>query len=83
MELLRRKCFAFSNDGYTISTVEISAFDRTIVPIRNAHVSPVNVTGVTIDNDPIGHSAAGDYDFSVRPVGVSRMNPAAASFEEE
>ncbi len=83
MELLWRECLAFANDGYAILTAEIGALDRTVVLVRNAHVSPVNVTGVTIDNDPVGNSTASDNDFSVRPVGVSRMNPAAASFQEK
>ena len=83
MELLRRECLAFTNYGYTILTVEIGALDRTIVLARNAHVGPVNVAGLNIDNDAVRHSASGDDYFSVRAVGVSRMNSAAACFEEE
>ena len=83
MELLRRECLAFTDDGYAILTVEISALDRTVVLIRNAHVGPVNVSGFNIDNDSIWNSTSADNDFSIRPVGVSRMNPAAASFEKE
>jgi hypothetical protein len=83
MELLRRECLAFANDGDAILTVEIGALDRTIVLARNAHVGPVNVSGFNIDDDAIRDSSAADNDFSVRPVGVSRMNPAAACFEEK
>src|SRR5882724_12864291 len=83
MELLRRECPAFADDGYAILAVEISALDRTIVLARNAHVGPVNVSGFNIDDDAIRDSSSIDNDFSVRPVGVSRMNPAAACFEEE
>src|SRR5436309_12641594 len=83
MELLRRECLAFANDGYAIRAIEINAFDRTIVLARNAHVGPVNVSGFNIDNDAVRNSTPGNNDFSVRAVGVSRMNPAAASFEEK
>ena len=82
MELLRRECLAFANNGYAILTVEIDALDRTIVLARNAHVGPVNVSGFKIDDDAIRDSSSADNDFSVRPVGVSRMNPAAACFKK-
>src|SRR5205085_7776424 len=82
MELLWRECLAFANDGYAVLTVEIDAFDRTIVLARHAHVGPVNVSGFSIDDHAIWHSASAENDFSVRPVGVYRMNPSAASFEK-
>src|SRR5206468_11991968 len=83
MELLRRKRLAFANDGYAILPVEIDALNRAIVLARNAHVGPVNVSGFKIDDDAIRDSSSADNDFSVRPVGVNRMNPAAACFEIE
>src|SRR5205814_1608081 len=83
MKLLRRECLAFANDGYAILAVEISALDRTVVLVRNAHVGPVNVSGFKIDDDAIRDSSSADNDFSLRPVGVSRMNPAAACFKKE
>src|SRR5256885_17255198 len=81
MELLWRECLAFANDGYAILAIEIDALNRAIVLARNAHVGPVNVSGFNIDDDAIRDSSSADNDFSVRPVGVSRMNPAAACFE--
>src|SRR6266487_2177171 len=83
MELLRSERFTLSDDGYTILAVEIGALDGTIVLARNAHVGPVNVSGFNIDNHAIWHSASAENDFSIRPIGVSRMNPAAACFEKE
>src|SRR6185369_1486878 len=83
MELLRRECLAFANDGYAILAIEIDALKRTIVLARNAHVGPVNVSGFNIDDDAVRHSASANDDFSVRPVGISRMNLAAACFEEK
>src|SRR5712675_1911757 len=81
MELLRRKRLAFANDGYAIPTIDIDALNRAIVLARNAHVGPVNVSGFNIDDDAIRDSSSADNDFSVRAVGVSRMNPATACFE--
>ena len=82
MQLLRRECSAFGNNCYAIPTVEIDALDRAIVLAGNAHVGPVNVTGFNIDNDAIRDSASDDNDFSIRPVGVGRMNPAGACFKK-
>src|SRR5438105_15595898 len=81
MELLRRECPAFADDGYAILAIEIDALDRTVVLARNAHVGPVDVSGLDIDNHAIWHSASTENDFSIRPIGVNRMNPAAACFE--
>src|SRR4029077_6835703 len=63
MELFRRECLAFANNGYAILTVEIDALDRTIVLARNAHVGPVNVSGLKIDDDAIRDSGSADNDF--------------------
>src|SRR4051812_37058103 len=81
MKLLGGECLAFANNGYAILAVEIGALDRTVVLARNAHVGPVNVSGFNIDDDAIRDSSSADNDFSVRSIGVSRMNPAAACFE--
>src|SRR6266550_1007819 len=83
MKLLRSERFTLSDDGYTILAVEIGALDRTIVLAWNAHVGPINVSGLNIDDDAIRDSSSAENDFSVRPVGVSRMNPAAACFKEK
>src|SRR3954452_6744674 len=81
MKLLWRECLAFANDGYAILTLEISALDRTVVPSRNAHVGPINVSGFKIDDDAIRDPSSAENDFPVRSIGISRMNPAAARFE--
>src|SRR4029077_10781500 len=83
MELLWREGLAFANNGYAILTVEIDALDRTIVLARNAHVGPVNVSGFNIDDDAIRDSSSADNDFSIRLVGISRVNPAAACFQKK
>ncbi len=63
MELLRRECLAFANDGYAILPVEIDALDRTIVLARHAHVGPVNVSGFNIDDDAVRDSSSADDDL--------------------
>ena len=59
MELLRRERLAFANDGYAILTIEISAFDRTVVAIGNAHVGPVDVSSLKMDNHAVRNPTSG------------------------
>src|SRR6202789_4078260 len=60
MELLWRERAAFRNDESTIAAVEIRAFDRAIIPVRNAHVGPVDVARRPIDRKAIGKPASRD-----------------------
>src|SRR5689334_11335140 len=83
MQLFGREGFSFANDGYTVLTIKIGALDRTIVSSRNAHVGPVNMSGLNIDHDSVRNPASGHNHPSVGAVGVSRMNPAAAGFQEK
>src|SRR5277367_1112757 len=54
MELLWRERAPFRNDESTIAAVEIRAFDRAIIPVRNAHVGPVDVARCRVDHQAIG-----------------------------
>ena len=44
---------AWRNDGGQIPTIEIRAFDGTIIRARNAHVSPVDVTCRDVHSDAV------------------------------
>ena len=83
MQLLRRVRAALGNDGPAIATVQVHALDGTIVQIRNAHVGPVDVTRLAIDDHTIGYAAAGDEHLLVRAVGIDREDPPAAQVEHE
>ncbi len=83
MELLWRERAPFGNDESTIAAVEIRAFDRAIVLVRNAHVGPVDVARCRIDREAIGKPASGDECFWLRAIGVERVDAAAAKVEHE
>src|SRR6202041_2330291 len=70
MELLRRERAAFGNDESTIAAVEIRAFDRAVIPVRNSHVGPVDVASCRIDRETIGKPASRDECFRARAIGV-------------
>src|ERR1700683_1065804 len=82
MELLWRERVPFRNDESTIAAVEIRALDRAIIPVRNAHVCPVDVARRRIDREAIGKPATGDECFWARAIGVERED-AAAQVEHE
>ena len=53
-----------------LPAIEVSAFDGSIVPSGNAHVRPVDVSGLNVDDEAIGNSASCDDDLSIRAVGI-------------
>src|SRR5258708_15635213 len=83
MELLWRERAAFCNDDSTIAAVEIRAFDRAVILVRNAHVGPVDVARSRIDREAVGKPASGDECFRIRAIGVEREDAAAAQDEHE
>jgi len=83
VELLWRERAPFGNDESTIAAVEIRAFDRSIVSVRNAHVGPIDVARCRIDREAIGKAASGDKGFWVGAVGIEREDAAAAQVEHQ
>jgi len=70
MQLLRGERNATGNDGRPIASIEVRAFDRTVVDRRISHVRPVDVPGLDVDRDAIGEPASGDDDPLVGAVGT-------------
>ena len=83
VDLLRRVRDALRDDDHAVPAVEIGALDRTVVEVGNAHVGPVDVTGLRIHDDAVGKTAIGDNGFAVGAVGIHRVNAVAAQFENE
>src|SRR5260221_633721 len=63
--------------------LDACAKDSPLPRIVWTSLGPINVSGLNIDDHAIWHSASVENDFAIRPVGVYRMNPAAASFEKK
>ena len=59
------------NNVRDVASVEIGAIDGAIVRFGVAHVGPVDVTSLGIDNDAVGKpSAFADNGLQIRAVGV-------------
>ncbi len=54
MELLWREGAALGDYRFAILSVEICAFDGSLIQIRNAHVGPEDVTMFNVDDNAIG-----------------------------
>src|SRR5262245_33101343 len=83
MQLLWREGAALWDDGLAIAPVEVGAFDRAVVEVRNAHVGPIDVTCFDIDDDAVGEWAPGDDHLAVASVGIHRQDTAVAQVENE
>src|SRR5262249_24895177 len=84
LELLRSMRAARRHNVFEVASVEVRAFDRTIVGLRIAHIGPVDVTGLYVNDDPVRKSSAltDDY-FQIGAVGVRGEHAAAAYIQEE
>ena len=59
---------------------------RSIEPsfeVGDAHVGPIDMTRLHIDDDAVGKGAIGHDDLAVGAVRIHRVNAAAAQFEKE
>ena len=74
---------ALRNDDPAISAVQIGALDRAVVLARNAHIGPINMTGLDIDHDAIAEAAICYDGLVVGAVGIHRLNTAGVQFKHE
>jgi len=65
MELLRRERASGCNNESAIRSVEVGAFDRTVIQVGNAHIGPVDVTCRDVDDDAVGMDAIRRNDLAI------------------
>ncbi len=83
MKLLRRECSSLPDDGLSISAIKIHALDRTVVPIRNAHIRPIEMPGLNINGHAIGDPAFAYQNFFIGAVGIDREDAALACLQKD
>src|SRR5947207_5545528 len=83
LELLRRERAALRDDRLPVSTVDVGTLDRPIVLAGHAHVGPVDVSRLGIDDDAVRHPTAGDDHASIGAVRLHRQDPPGAGVEHE
>ena len=83
MELLGRERAALRERSSCDSAVEVGSLDGAVVLAGDAHVGPVDVSCLDIDDDPVGQSAIRDEHLAVRAVRIQRDHTAVAEVEKE
>ena len=82
VELFRCVGDAFWDEGPSVLSV-VRSLDRAVVEVRDAHVGPINMTGIRIYDNAVGEMAISGDDLAIRAIGVHRVNSVAAELEEE
>src|SRR5262249_11884392 len=57
VDLLRRVRDALRDNDLAVAAVEVGALDRAVVEVGDAHIGPVDMTGLHIDDDAVGQTA--------------------------
>ena len=70
VDLLRRVGNALWDDHPPITAVEIGALDRAVVETGHAHVGPIDVASLRIDDDAVREMATGNDGFAVGSVRI-------------
>ena len=83
MELFRRVGDALRDDDLAIAAVEVGALDRAVVEAGDAHIGPVDMTGLNVHDDAVGKAAIADDGLFLGPVGIHRVNETGVQFENE
>jgi hypothetical protein len=65
MELLWRERAAGRNDELAILSIDVGAFDRTIIEAWNTHIGPVDMTRSDVDDDTVGIGAVRRNDPAI------------------
>jgi hypothetical protein len=73
---LRDNCLA-------VLAVDVGTLDGAVVKIRDAHVGPVDMTGLGIDDDAVGQMAIRYNRLTVRAVRIHRVNTAGVQLEDK
>jgi hypothetical protein len=66
----RIRAWALWDDHLPITAVEIGALDRAVVEIGNAHVGPLDVASLRIDDDTVREMATGNDGLAVGSVRI-------------
>ena len=83
VDLFRRVGDALRDDDPAVPAVEVGALDRAVVEVGDAHVGPIDMTGLRIHDDAVGEMAIRDDGLAVGAVRIHRVNAVAAQFENE
>ena len=82
-DLLRGMGVSDRNNDLAVLAVEIGALDGPVVQVGNAHIGPVDMTSLDIDDDAVGKMTARHDRLAVGTVRVHHMNFPGVYLENE
>src|ERR1700693_32541 len=71
------------DDYLAVLAVEIGALDRSVIQVGGAHVGPVDMTGINIDDDAVGQMAIRHDGPTVGTVRIHGVNAAGVNLENK
>src|SRR5947209_4019407 len=80
-DLLRSVGVSLSDDRLAVLAVDVGAFDGPIVQVRDAHVGPVDMAGLAIDDDAVRQMAIRHDDLAVGTVRIHRVYAAGVQLK--
>ena len=71
------------DDDLAVLAVEVGALDRAVIQVRNAHVGPVDMAGLDIDDDAVGQVAIRHDGLAVGTVRIHAVNAAGVHLKDK
>ena len=82
-DLLRSVGDALCDDYLAVLAVDVGALDRAVVQARDAHVGPVDMASLNIDDDAVGQMAIRHDGLAVGTVGIHGVNAAGVQLKNK
>src|SRR5882724_9237579 len=82
-DLLRSVGVSLCDDRFTVLAVDVGALDGPVIQVRDAHVGPVDMAGLSIDDDAVRQMAIRHNGLAVGTVRIHGMNAAGVNLEDK
>src|SRR6266581_1973410 len=80
-DLLRSVSVSPCDDCLTVLTVDVGALDGSVIQVWDAHVGPVDMASLGIDDDAVGQMAIRHDDLAVGTVRIHGVNAAGVQLK--
>ena len=82
-DLLRSVGVSLCDDRLAVLAVDVGALDRPVIQAWDAHVGPVDMASLSIDDDAVGQMAIRHDGLAVGTVRIHGVNAAGVQFKDK
>src|SRR6202030_740378 len=82
-DLLRSMGSSLRDDYLAVLAVDVGALDRPVIQVRDAHVGPVDMASLGIDDDAVGQMAIRHDGLAVGAVRIHRVNAVGVNLKDK